>query len=175
MEPYFFSSRSYSEPEAAAKSILTNEISEITNGPALILGVTITGNLAVYERTRTRRRPQVCAVATHHQSSAPQHERPGSASRLPVSRYRSQAVERGLRLVRLYDGRRLWPHRSRCPSRSSGWTVSGGWVSGSAARGGLWWRVVQPNSKLRPPRSTWTVSAPKHAWLQRTRRHNLSL
>jgi len=53
----------------------------------------------VYERTRARRRPQVCAVATHHQSSAlPRHGRPGSASRLPVSRY-SQAVESGLRLT----------------------------------------------------------------------------
>ena len=58
---------------------------------------------AVYERTRARRRPQ---VPPHHQSSAlPRHERPGSASRLPVSSYR-QAVERGLRLVGLYDGRR---------------------------------------------------------------------
>ena len=35
MEPYFFSSRSYSEPESVAKSILTNKKSEITNGPAL--------------------------------------------------------------------------------------------------------------------------------------------
>jgi len=37
MEPYFFSSRSYSEPESVAKSILTNQKSEITNGPALFL------------------------------------------------------------------------------------------------------------------------------------------
>jgi len=36
---------------------------------------------------------------------------PGSASRLPVSRY-SQAVERGLRLTGLHDDRN---HRSRCP------------------------------------------------------------
>ena len=35
MEPYFFSSRSHSEPESVAKSILTNKKSEITNGPAL--------------------------------------------------------------------------------------------------------------------------------------------
>jgi len=56
---------------------------------------------AVYERTHARRRPQVCAVATHHQSSAlPRHERPGSARRLPVSRYSS------LRPVGLYSGRR---------------------------------------------------------------------
>ena len=33
--PIFFSSRSYSEPESVAKSILTNKKSEITNGPAL--------------------------------------------------------------------------------------------------------------------------------------------
>ena len=32
----FFSSRSYSEPESVAKSILTNKKSEITNGPALM-------------------------------------------------------------------------------------------------------------------------------------------
>ena len=36
MEPYFFLSRSYSEPESVAKSILTNKKSEITNGPALM-------------------------------------------------------------------------------------------------------------------------------------------
>jgi len=35
--PIFFSSRSYSEPESVAKSILTNQKSEITNGPALFL------------------------------------------------------------------------------------------------------------------------------------------
>ena len=34
--PIFFLSRSYSEPESVAKSILTNKKSEITNGPALI-------------------------------------------------------------------------------------------------------------------------------------------
>jgi len=39
MEPYFFSSRSYSEPESVAKSILTNKKSEITNGPALKMQV----------------------------------------------------------------------------------------------------------------------------------------
>ena len=33
--PIFFLSRSYSEPESVAKSILTNKKSEITNGPAL--------------------------------------------------------------------------------------------------------------------------------------------
>jgi len=33
--PIFFSSRSHSEPESVAKSILTNKKSEITNGPAL--------------------------------------------------------------------------------------------------------------------------------------------
>ena len=38
MEPYFFLSRSYSEPESVAKSILTNKKSEITNGPALFGG-----------------------------------------------------------------------------------------------------------------------------------------
>ena len=35
--PICFSSRSYSEPESVAKSILTNKKSEITNGPALTL------------------------------------------------------------------------------------------------------------------------------------------
>jgi len=33
--PIFFLSRSYSEPESVAKSILTSKKSEITNGPAL--------------------------------------------------------------------------------------------------------------------------------------------
>ena len=33
----FFTSRSHSEPESVAKSILTNKKSEITNGPALPL------------------------------------------------------------------------------------------------------------------------------------------
>jgi len=108
------------------------------NGDRIVTIDSVTSFHHMYERTRARRRPQVCAVATHHQSSAlPRHGRPGSASRLTVSRY-SQAVERGLRLVPgLYDGRRSYPHRSRCPSKSSGWTVSCGWASGSAARGGL--------------------------------------
>ena len=34
--PIFFLSRSYSEQESVAKSILTNKKSEITNGPALL-------------------------------------------------------------------------------------------------------------------------------------------
>ena len=37
--PIFFLSRSYSEPESVAKSILTNKKSEITNGPALSTGL----------------------------------------------------------------------------------------------------------------------------------------
>jgi len=35
--PIFFLSRSHSEPESVAKSILTNKKSEITNGPALFV------------------------------------------------------------------------------------------------------------------------------------------
>jgi len=42
-----------------------------------------------------------CAQSLYTQSSAlSRRDRPGSASRLPVSRY-SQAIERGLRLMRL--------------------------------------------------------------------------
>jgi len=55
MEPYFFLSRSYSEPESVAKSILTNKKSEITNGPALIryIEVRISNYIHVY-RTNYR-------------------------------------------------------------------------------------------------------------------------
>jgi len=63
------------------------------------------GKLSVSEHMRNIVRK--CAQSLHiiRFCAAAAHERPGSASRLPVSRY-SQAVERSLHLVGLYDGRR---------------------------------------------------------------------
>jgi len=64
-----------------------------------ILGVTITGKLSMSEHVRDV--VQKCAQSLHIIRvlfALPWHEQPGSASRLPVSRY-SQDVEHGLRLV----------------------------------------------------------------------------
>jgi len=94
----------------------------------------------MYERTRARRRPQVCTVATHHQSSAlPRHERPGSASRL----HRSVVIAKLLKAACAWWGFTTADDRNRIEvvvrrrARAGLYPVDGPAASGSAARVGL--------------------------------------